>query len=160
MTFDLNPLLAAAKSAVEWGQTVDAMKAIQAAAADPAIDMEPLAPELILRLDDIDEWVAQEAAKTLGAMGSASAIRPLCGLLGGPPVQLPTDLGPKPGEAAYALAMVAADNDNLRVAAIGALQAIGNAAAIPTLLALAADLTHIEAVRKAAADAAMELAPN
>ncbi len=151
-------LLAALRSAKGWPEDVDAMEAIQAAARSGAA-LSSVVPELVARLGSADAWSAEAAAETLGLLGDEAAVEALCDVLKGAAPALPADLGPRPAHAAYAHAVVAVDEDNLRCAVIRALQAIGSEAAVPILRTCADAPDEADRVRSAAREALERCVP-
>ncbi len=136
-------------AAPAWPDDTDVMEEI-ADAATGGLDVRATVPELIKRLDSPHEWSSAEAAKTLGAVGDAAAVDPLCRLAGFVPHELPDDLGPKPSETLYAHAVVAHDEAEVRFEAVRALGKIGDARALPALRACAAEEQEDREVRDAA----------
>lgn len=151
-------LLADLRAATEWPRDIDVMQSIQAAVADTDLDLTPLVSVLIGRLDAVEDWSVQEAAKTLGAIGDESAVDPLCNILRRLRTSMvPSDFHRKGGRAAHAQAAVAHEEDDLRHDVIRALQAIGNVDALPVLTEFANNDTNGDRVRRAAEQAIVAL---
>ncbi|NOY24295.1 MAG: HEAT repeat domain-containing protein [Oligoflexia bacterium] len=152
MSDPVRAALARLLSTREWPDDTDAMDALLALSRE-GHDIGPAMPELIRRLDSADDFSSQHAAEVLGAVGDPRAIAGLAAAAQVAPHPLPELLGPNPGEAMYAHAVVAHDEENVRRHAVKALGAIGDRRALPFLRVCAADEREEDSIRAAALNA-------